>query len=265
VTDAPPPGLSPSGADAFEGGLPHADSARSFGEGAAAYERGRPSYPREAVDWLLPEGARHVVDLGAGTGKFTRLLVDRVERVTAVEPSARMRAELVDAVPTAEVLAGSAERLPLGDDSVDAVLVAQAWHWVDPVRAVPEVARVLRPGGVLGLVWNVRDPSAPWATELEGIIRSASESGAESLAPRVGPPFSAVERRDVAWVNTVSTEEFVAMVASRSYFLTLQRAERDVVESRVRRLLAEHPALAGRSAIEVPYVTRCSRAILLAG
>ncbi len=262
MTGAPHPDVPTPGADAFEGGLPHADAARSFGEGAADYERGRPTYPREAVEWLLPEGAHHVVDLGAGTGKFTRLLVDRVERVTAVEPSAGMRAELVEAVPTVEVLAGSAERIPLDDDSVDAVLVAQAWHWVDPLRAVPEVARVLRPGGVLGLVWNVRDPSAPWAAELERIVSSSTESGAESLEPRVGPPFPALERRDVAWVNTVTPEEFVAMVTSRSYFLTLPEAERTVVEARVRRLLAEHPALAGRDTIEVPYVTRCSRAAL---
>jgi SAM-dependent methyltransferase len=262
VTETPLPDELSPGADAFEGGLPHASAARSFGDGAAAYERGRPTYPLEALDWLLPDGARHVVDVGAGTGKFTRLLVDRVERVTAVEPSAGMRAELVSAVPTARVLAGSAERLPLDDDSVDAVVVAQAWHWVDAPRAVPEVARVLRPGGVLGLVWNVLDTSTPWVGELERIIRSASESEIESLAPRIGPPFPGLERRDIRWVNAVSAEEFLAMVASRSHFLTLVAGGRRGVEARVRRLLAEHPALAGRDLIEVPYVTRCSRSAL---
>ena len=128
----------------------HQRQASSFGAAADAYERGRPPYPPEAVDWLLPPGASRVLDLGAGTGKLTRQLRDRGLDVIAVEPSAGMRDQLARAVPGVTVRAGSAEELPLAGGSVDVVLVAQAWHWVDRSRAVPEVARVLVPGGRLG-------------------------------------------------------------------------------------------------------------------
>ena len=134
-------------AHGFDPANPLSTLAASFGQAADVYERGRPSYPAEAVEWLLPLGARHVVDLGAGTGKLTRVLLPRASQVTAVEPSEGMRAALEQAVPEARSLAGSAESMPLDDASVDAVFVAQAWHWVDPRAAVPEVARVLRPGG----------------------------------------------------------------------------------------------------------------------
>ncbi|GAA4671868.1 class I SAM-dependent methyltransferase [Frondihabitans cladoniiphilus] len=249
--------------DAFEDDQRHELHATSFGGAAQAYERGRPSYPAEAVDWLLPAGAAHVVDLGAGTGKLTRLLVDRVADVTAVEPSEGMRFELIRAVPGVQVLPGSAERLPLDGESTDAVLAAQAWHWVDPARAVPEVARILRPGGTLGLVWNIRDRSAPWVDEFERIIGSASGSDIESDAPVVGAPFGPIERRDFPWVDSITPDDLVALVESRSYVITLSHADRVAVLDDVRRLLETHPALAGRSTVDVPYVARCSRAVLL--
>src|SRR5215475_2957515 len=142
----------------------------SFGAVADAYERGRPPYPPTAIDWLLPAGAARVLDLGAGTGKLTRQLAGRGLDVTAVEPSEAMREQLRGAVPGIRSLEGTAERIPLPGGSVDAVLVAQAWHWVDPARAVPEVARVLRPGGQLGLLWNVRDERADWVAALSVIL-----------------------------------------------------------------------------------------------
>ena len=123
------------------------DRSLSFGSAAAAYERGRPSYPPEAIDWLLPRGARHVLDLGAGTGKLTTRLVERGLDVVAVDPIPDMLEVLRTSLPETRALLGTAEEIPLEDNSVDAVLVAQAWHWVDPERAIPEVARVLRPGG----------------------------------------------------------------------------------------------------------------------
>ena len=118
----------------------------SFGAEAAAYERGRPSYPPEAIDWLLPRGARDVLDLGAGTGKLTTRLVERGLSVVAVDPIPEMLEVLSNSLPDTPALLGTAEEIPLPDHSVDAVLVAQAWHWFDPTRAVPEVSRVLRPG-----------------------------------------------------------------------------------------------------------------------
>lgn len=250
--------------DAFEPDQPHADQATSFGPAAGLYERARPSYPAEAVDWLLPPGAIDVVDLGAGTGKLTRLLADRGLRVTAVEPSAGMRDELIRRVPEAQVLPGSAERLPIDGESVDAVLAAQAWHWVDPTRAVPEVARVLRAGGVLGLIWNVRDRSSGWVDELDAIMAEASSgSDEESLSPRIGAPFRDGERCDFRWVNHVSPEDVVAMVASRSYIITRPEAEREALLDEVRALLGSHPETAGRTVVDLPYVARCTRAVLL--
>jgi SAM-dependent methyltransferase len=237
--------------------------ASSFGLAADVYERGRPSYPAEAVDWLLPRGARHVVDLGAGTGKLTRVLLPRVERVTAVEPSEGMRATLEQVVPEARSLAGSAESMPLDDGSVDAVFVAQAWHWVDPAAAVPEVARVLRPGGTLALLWNIRDETAPWLAELSQVMNSPVERDMSSDAPTVGGPFSPVERRDVPWVHVLGRDELLAMIASRSYVITLSEDDRAQVLRDVARLLDTHPDTRGVERIRLPYVTRASRAVLL--
>ena len=172
--------------------------ASSFGAAADAYERGRPPYPPEAIDWLLPEGVSRVLDLGAGTGKLTRQLRGRGLDVVAVEPSAGMREQLARAVPDVTVLRRAAEEIPLPDRSVDAVLVAQAWHWVDPGRAVPEVARVLVPGGQLGLVWNIRDEREDWVAELGRIMHDPDDHRRQDRGI-IGPPFGPVERRDVEW------------------------------------------------------------------
>jgi len=250
----------------------HRAQAASFGAAAAAYERGRPPYPPLAVDWLLPEGAGHVLDLGAGTGKLTRQLLGRGLEVTAVEPSDGMRDQLCQAVPGATVLAGTAEHIPLPDHSVDAVLVAQAWHWVDPAAAVPEVARVLSPGGWLGLLWNVRDEREDWVAGLSTIMRgrregygsSEPDTYAVSQAPQVGPPFGPAERRNIPWVHRFPPDLLDDMITSRSYVITLPDANREAVLGEVRELVLTHPALAGADEIALPYVTRCSRARLAA-
>ena len=238
----------------------------SFGAVADAYERGRPPYPPEAIDWLLPAGAARVLDLGAGTGKLARQLAGLGLDVTAVEPSEGMREQLRRVVPGVHALAGSAERIPLPGSSVDAVLVAQAWHWVDPMVAVPEVARVLRPGGLLGLLWNIRDERADWVAELGVALRRSdgpqSASNTVSSAPLVGPPFGPVKRHDVEWVHHISPDALIDMVASRSYVITLPSADRAALLSEVRRLIQTHPALAGADEIALPYVTRCWRARL---
>src|SRR5262249_12980629 len=192
--------------------------------GAGAYGRGRPPYPATAVDWLIRAGAAHVLDLGAGTGKLTRQLAGRGLDVTAVEPSEGMREQLRRAVPGVPVLEGTAERIPLPGGSVDAVLVAQAWHWVDPARAVPEVARVLRPGGQLGLPWTIGDERADGVAGLGVILRQSDGangvSSPVSAARAVGPPFAPLERRDVGWVHHLSPGALVDMVSSRSYVST---------------------------------------------
>ncbi|HEX8345214.1 MAG TPA: class I SAM-dependent methyltransferase [Actinoplanes sp.] len=228
--------------------------ATSFGAAADVYERGRPPYPAAALDLLLPAGARRVLDLGAGTGKLTRLLHARGLDVTAIDPSDGMRRELTRVLPDVPALAGTAESIPLPDAAVDAVLVAQAWHWVDPARAVPEVARVLSPGGRLGLVWNMRDEGVDWVAEL-GRIMGSAENNAEG--PTIGPPFGTPRRRDVTWTHRFTRDTLVDLAASRSNVITMPADERARLLDRVRDLLDTHPALAGRPDIDLPYVTIC--------
>lgn len=233
--------------------------ARSFGAAAAAYERGRPSYPTGAIDWLLPAGARRVLDLGAGTGKLTRQLVGRDLDVVAVEPLSGMREQLTRAVPDVPVIEGAAEEIPLADHSVDVVLVAQAWHWVDPERAVPEAARVLSPGGRLGLVWNDRDEREEWVAELGAILQSPAHDEVTST-PIIGLPFGPIESFEVEWEQHLTPAALIDLAASRSYVITLPDDQREVLLAGVQHLINNHPALAGATEIALPYVTHCYRA-----
>jgi SAM-dependent methyltransferase len=236
------------------------DRSLSFGSAAAAYERGRPSYPPEAIDWLLPRGARQVLDLGAGTGKLTTRLVERGLEVVAVDPIPDMLEVLREALPETSALLGTAEEIPLPDNSVDAVLVAQAWHWVDPERAIPEVARVLRPGGRLGLVWNTRDERLGWVRELGEIIGSDGDRGRFDVD--LTASFSAPERHHVEWTSYLTPQALIDLVASRSYCITSPTEVRSRTLDQVRQLLATHPALANSAGLALPYVTVCIRAAL---
>ncbi len=239
------------------------EQATSFGAAAAAYERGRPPYPAEAIDWLLPPGAARVLDVGAGTGKLTRQLAQRGLDVVAVEPLDGMREQLARAVPGVPVYPGTAEQIPLPDGSVDAVLVAQAWHWVDPARAVPEVARVLVPGGQLGLVWNMRDERVDWVAQLSQILGDPGEAdGSRGGAVLIGPPFGPVQHRTVEWTHRLTRDQLLDMVASRSYIITMPPAGRAGVLAAVGRLADTHPDLACRAGLELPYRTECFRAQL---
>ncbi|CPT19507.1 Putative methyltransferase [Mycobacteroides abscessus subsp. abscessus] len=239
----------------------HAEPSLSFGSQAAAYERGRPSYPPEAIDWLLPPGAHDVLDLGAGTGKLTTRLVERGLNVVAVDPLAEMLEVLSNSLPDTPALLGTAEEIPLPDNSVDAVLVAQAWHWVDPERAIPEVARVLRPGGRLGLVWNVRDERLGWVSDLGHIIGHENASDSADIQ-ELPAPFTAQERHQVEWTSYLTPQALLDMVASRSYCITAPEAARKKTLQQVRELLATHPALAQSTGLALPYVTVSIRATL---
>jgi len=232
----------------------------SFGAEAAAYERGRPSYPPEAIDWLLPSDARDVLDLGAGTGKLTTRLVERGLNVTAVDPIPEMLELLSKSLPDTPALLGTAEEIPLPDNSVDAVLVAQAWHWFDVDRAVREVARVLRTGGRLGLVWNTRDERMGWVKELGRII--GDEHDPLSKTVTLPEPFTDVQRHQVEWTNYLTPQALIDLVASRSYCITSPAKVRARTLERVRELLATHPALANNSGLALPYITVCIRATL---
>ena len=238
----------------------HQDRSLSFGSAAAAYERGRPSYPPEAIDWLLPAGARDVLDLGAGTGKLTTRLVERGLDVVAVDPIPDMLEVLRASLPDTPALEGTAEEIPLEDNSVDAVLVAQAWHWVDPARALPEVARVLRPGGRLGLVWNARDERLGWVKDLGTIIGHENAHFNETTAlPEV---FTDVEHHRVDWTSYLTPQALIDLVASRSYCITSPEKVRSKTLDQVRELLDTHPALANSNGLALPYVTVSTRATL---
>jgi SAM-dependent methyltransferase len=232
---------------------------RRFGAAAAEYVAGRPDYPAAIVDWLVGAAAS-VADVGAGTGKLTAALVRPGREVVAVEPDAGMLAALAREVPGARVEQGSGEALPLPDASVDAIVYGQAWHWVDVPAASAEAARVLRPGGSLGLVWNVRDSGVDWVREL-GLIMlgSAAERMIDDDAVVVAPPFRPLERRDLRWTRPMTADQLVAIAASRSSVIALPDAERADLLRDVRSLLAGHPQTAGRERIEMPYTTSAFR------
>src|SRR5688572_18675934 len=161
----------------------HARRARSFGSVAEVYERARPTYPEDAVRWLAGDEPRDVVDLGAGTGKLTRSLVALGHRVTAIEPLPEMLELLPVAAPGARPILGSAEVIPLPDEYADVVTAAQAFHWFDHAVALPEIARVLRPGGRLALVWNTRDDREPWVAKLSATIGSETVERSDAERP----------------------------------------------------------------------------------
>jgi SAM-dependent methyltransferase len=251
----------------------HDAHANSFGPVASTYERGRPPYPETALDWLLEPRAgwqpRQVLDLGAGTGKLTRQIAARGLAVTAVDPSDGMLAELGRILPETPALVGTAEGIPLADHSVDVVLVAQAWHWVDAGQAVPEVARVLSPGGRLGLLWNLRDETVDWVRRL-GEIMSTNDSPRQTGRQRparfldgdVRAPFATEEIRRFGWTHPMTPRQVLDMVASRSGVIMMEPQRRAEVLDGIRDLLATHPGLTGRTTIAMPYVTECIRADL---
>jgi SAM-dependent methyltransferase len=230
-------------------------SARSFGPIAGRYENGRPAYPEAAVDWLVPPDAKTVLDLAAGTGKLSRPLAARGLTVTAVDPLEGMLGELRAFLPDVPALIGTAEAIPLPDDSVDAVVVGQAWHWVDPARAVPEVARVLKPGGQLALIWNQRDERIGWVSRLAELIVPIDLHRNSDI----GAPFGPIERLDFPWTDTVGEQQVLDLVASRSSAIILPADERAALLNRVRTLLRTDPETAGHSEFAIPYLTRCIR------
>jgi SAM-dependent methyltransferase len=232
--------------------------AASFGAAAEAYERGRPEYPPEALDWLVPTDARHVLDLGAGTGKLTRQLVARGLDVIAVDPSEGMLEQLRAAVPGVPTMIGTAEEIPLEDGTVDAVLVAQAWHWVDPERAPREVARVLTPGGRLGLVWNRRDDRTAWIAAFGEIMKGGFSHDFHTAV--VGPPFGPLERLDTEWSYELTTEQLEDLATSRSYVIGMSQTEREAILERVRALAERELERTGAERLSMPYVTQSFRA-----
>ncbi len=243
----------------------------SFGSVATDYDRCRPGPPPQALDWLIPPGAQAVLDLAAGTGAVTRQLVGRAARIIAVEPDERMRAVLAARCPEAEVLAGRGEDIPLPSASVDAVVISAAWHWLDPGRAVPEIARVLRPDGRLGVIWNSRDARLPWVAEFNMLAREGREAdrspdaAAGNRHRRVefppGTPMSEPEELTVEYSLTMTSEELAGLLGTYSGVITLDPDQRALFSRRVRAFLDRQPW----DQVDLPMICRCVRSTRLPG
>lgn len=230
-------------------------AARSFGRVAERYDRYRPGYAPAAVAWALGERPLRVVDVGAGTGILSRLLHRLGHEVIAVEPDPRMRARLIEVSPGVTAVAGSAEDIPLADESVDAVVAGQAYHWFDHDRAHPELARVLHPGGVFAALWNDADERTQWTVTFTEIIDGPRESMPLSdFGPLFGPVGQATFSHDVG----TTADDLIALATTRSPYLVGSAAEREDLLAAVRRLVTEL-GLTGRFAM--PHLTRVHRAI----
>jgi SAM-dependent methyltransferase len=248
----------------------HPTASQGFSRGAAAYSRGRPEFPPQVLNWLSTDldlqTGRTAVEVGAGTGKFTRLLAATGATVIAVEPVAAMLERLVTDLPGIAALRAQAQNLPLASGSCDSVLCAQAFHWFATAAALGEFHRVLRPGGMLGLVWNVRDQSVDWVAKLDEIMAPY-----EGDAPRyyhgewrhVFPAsgFGPLVEKSFSHSHVGPPEHVIVdRVASVSFIAALPAPERERVLDEVRALIAATPALAGAESVEFPYVTRLYQA-----
>jgi len=247
---------------------------------ADAYDRYRPGPPAQALDWLIPPGAQAVLDLAAGTGAVTRELVGRVPRVIAVEPDERMRAVLSARCPDAEILAGRGEDIPLPGASVDAVVISAAWHWLDPDEAVPEIARVLRVGGRLGVIWTTRDERVPWVAEFNRLAHQAREAargrearddtqwpagsgrrGRRDVTFPPGVPLSPVEERVVEFSLPRTKDELLGLIGTYSGVITLAPAPRADLTRQVSAFLDRQPW----DRVDLPMICRCLRSTRLLG
>ena len=230
---------------------------------AALYDRARPGYPAEAVEFALqPLRDRpdlRALDVGAGTGKLTRQLCASGVTTIAVEPAPGMLKVLKHTVSRAQVLAGSAEELPLPDAAVDLVAVGQAFHWFDLDRALPELARVLRPGGRLALFYNSRDGSVAWVRALAGLIGDHRDNADAHRDQRVMGPFEPEAFAEFRHQQELDADGLAELVGSRSYAIRLPADERAALLGRVRELARTHPQLVGRQHFYLPYVAAVQR------
>jgi SAM-dependent methyltransferase len=243
----------------------HRAAADGFAAKADEYTRGRPDYPDDILGWLresLELGpGKVVVDLGAGTGKFTAYLLKSGARVVAVEPVAQMRQKLSAALPEVEALAGTAQAIPLPDASADALTCATAFHWFATADTMREIHRVLKPGGKLGLIWNVRDESIAWVKQLAAIVNEHEGDAphqASGAWRRVFPFEGISPLQEVRFPHghTGSPEDVIVnRMRTISFIAALPEEQEAKVVARVRVLIAAEPSLAGRTTVTMPYVT----------
>lgn len=233
--------------------------ALSFGSVADAYDRARPSYPEDAARWLTGDGRLNVLELGAGTGQLTETLVAQGHRVIATDPSPEMLGRLRERVTPYSVGISGAEAIPAPNRSVDVVVCAQSFHWFDQTRALPEIARVLRPGGFLALVWNMRDPSIPWVRRLGEAIGDNEGADTDLVAPvRESPLFDEIAERTFRCWQDLRKEGLLDLARSRSAIATLDEEARIERLARVARMYDDLGR--GPDGLRLPYLTRCYRA-----
>jgi SAM-dependent methyltransferase len=244
----------------------HPAAAHGFQNAAEAYERGRPDYPQEAIDFIATElgagpGAK-AVDLGAGTGKFTALLAAKGPTVIAVEPVAAMRERLKEKLPNVEAIDATAQSLPFESSSVDVVTAAQAFHWFGTEEVVQEIRRVLKPGGRLVLIWNVRDEETTWVAGLTALMKPYEDgaprfkSGAWRAAVEGAPGFGPLQERQFPYRHTLPVERVVDRFASISFIGALPEDPKQQFVHSVREFLATNAETAGKETLEFPYQTK---------
>jgi SAM-dependent methyltransferase len=240
--------------------------ASSFGGVAVHYARYRPSPPHAAVAWILSDHVDTVVDLGAGTGGLSRVLLDFADRVVAVEPDDRMRSVLEEAVPGVEAVRGRGEDMPLPDHSVDAVVASSSWHWMDPVPALREVGRVLVPGGVLGALWQGPDPEGPMLEQARALLATGVAGAAEfgrtlenphrpdqvlSIPP--GVPFRAPETTTIRWEVELDADALVGLLGTFSWVILMDDTSREQLFETAQRILRDELGDDESATATVPY------------
>lgn len=241
----------------------HATAAQGFDRAGEDYERGRPGYPPAALEHLIAAlrigPGRAVLDLAAGTGKLTRALAETGAEVIAVEPVEGMRGQLIASAPGARVLNGTAERIPLPDASVDAVTVAQAFHWFHARTAAVEIHRVLRRGGGLAVIWNAWDITVPWVARIQEMVH-AHTGGAPQQSTSHWPDeleasglFSPLREEEFGHVLTGGLDTLRARVASVSYISALPDSERAEVLDAVSAVVGDDQTNAGQATLTMPY------------
>ena len=259
--------------------LPPEEKARragSFGQAAQNYERYRPGPPEAAVDWILGGHVGRVVDLGAGTGALTRLLVDRADEVLAVEPDDRMRAVLTEEVPGVTALKGTGESMPIADNHVDAVLASSSWHWMDPIPTLHEVARVLVAGGTLGALWAGPDTEGAFFVQAQALLAGRSQPASDgstdsgnlgglilgdALRPASvleipsGVAFEQPERQTFTWDVAMNAEDLIGLLGTLSWIIAMPEEHRDRIISEARRLLRDLLGVDGDVTVDVGF--RC--------
>jgi len=263
-----------------------AERSSSFGRAASLYERFRPGPPVQSVEWLLADGPSTVVDLGAGTGALSRLLLHRVPSVIAVEPDDLMRGVLEQNLPTVTAVAGRGESMPLSDDSADAVLASSSWHWVDVVPALREVARVLVPGGTLGAVWSGPDPEGPFLMQAQALLGAGTSSDTDGgavpgggsdiaemlldaqrfetvLAIPDGEPFAEPVQHVHRWDIALNADELIGPLGTFSWIILMPEEQRRAVLAEARRLLRDGLGVEGEVTVDVTYRSEAWRTRLL--